>query len=98
MVIICKADVAVQKAVSKFMPGLAAIVQHLGLINKNKTQLKKIHVFKEIKKLSRESVSALSHAVSASCQQRKDAIKSELDSKCYSLSKPAHPESATQLF
>ena len=29
-------DAAVQKAVSKFMPGLNAIVQQLELINKNK--------------------------------------------------------------
>ena len=67
-----------QKAVSKFRPFLAAIVQQLELINKNKKELKKIPVFKEIKKLSTEAVSALLHAVSASCQQRKDAIKSEL--------------------
>ena len=91
-------DAAVQKAVSKFMPGLTAIVQQLELINKHKKELKKIPVFKEIKKLSTEAVSALSHAVSASCQQRKDAIKSELDSKFHSLCEPAHPVSATQLF
>ena len=60
--------------------------------------MKKIPVFKEIKKLSTEAVSALSHAVSASCQQRKDAIKSELDSKFHSLCELAHPVSATQLF
>ena len=46
-----------QKAVSKFMPGLTAIVQQLELINKNKKELKKIPVFKEIKKLSTEAVS-----------------------------------------
>ena len=91
-------DAAVQKAMSKFMPGLTAIVQQLELINKHKKELKKIPVFKEIKKLSTEAVSALSHAVSASCQQRKDAIKSELDSKFHSLCEPAHPVSATQLF
>ena len=34
-------DAAVQKAVSKFMPGLAAIVQQLDLINKNKKVVKK---------------------------------------------------------
>ena len=91
-------DAAVQKALSKFMPGLTAIVQQLELINKHKKELKKIPVFKEIKKLSTEAVSALSHAVSASCQQLKDAIKSELDSKFHSLCEPAHPVSATQLF
>ena len=91
-------DAAVQKAVSKFMSGLTAIVQQLELINKHKKELKKFPVFKEIKKLSTEAVSALSHAVSASCQQRKDAIKSELDSKFHSLCEPAHPVSATQLF
>ena len=67
------------------MPGLTAIVQQLELINKHKEELKKIPFFKEIKKLSTEAVSALSHAVSASCQQGKDAIKSELDSKFHSL-------------
>ena len=91
-------DAAVQKAVSKFMPGLTAIVQQLELINKHKKEPKKISVFKEIKKLSTETVSALSHAVSVSCQQRKDAIKSELDSKFHSLCEPAHLASATQLF
>ena len=58
-------DAAVQKAVSKFMPRLTAIVQQLELINKHKKELKKIPVFKEIKKLSTDStetVSALSHA------------------------------------
>ena len=80
------------------MPGLTAIVQQLELINKHKKVLKNIPVFKEIKKLSTEAVSALSHAVSASCQQRKDAIKLESDSKFHSLCEPAHPVSATQLF
>ena len=75
-----RADAAVQKDMSKVMPGLVTIVQQVELINKNKKERKKIPVFKEIKKLSTEAVSALSHAVSASCQQRKDAIKSELDS------------------
>ena len=55
-------------------------------------------MFKEIKKLSTEAISALSHAVFASCQQRKDAIKSKLDSKFHSLCEPAHSMSATQLF
>ena len=50
----------------------------------NKKELKTIPVFKEIKRLSTEA-SALSHAVSATCQQRKYAIKSELDSKFQSL-------------
>ena len=59
---------AMDAAVQKFMPGLTAIVQQLELINKHKKELKKIPVFKEIKKLSTEAVSALSHAVSASCQ------------------------------
>ena len=40
-------DAAVKKDVSKFMPGLTAIVQQLKLINKNKELLKKIPVFKE---------------------------------------------------
>ena len=62
------ADAAVQKAVSKFMPGLAAIVQQMELINKNKKELKKFPVFKEIKNVSTEAVSALAHAVSTSCQ------------------------------
>ena len=44
------------------MPGLTAIVKQLELINKHKKELKK-PVFKEIKKLSTEAVSALSHAV-----------------------------------
>ena len=57
-------DSAVQKAVSKFIPSLTAIVQQLELINKHKKELKKLPVFKEIKKLSTEAVSALSHAVS----------------------------------
>ena len=71
-------DAAAQKkAVSKFMPGLTAIVKQLELINKSKKELKRIPVFKEIKKLSTEAVSALSHTVSASCQQQKDAIKLE---------------------
>ena len=64
-----------KKAVSKFIPGLTAIVQQLELINTNKRELKKILVFTEIKKLSTEAVFALLHAVSASCQQRKAAIK-----------------------
>ena len=59
---------ATDAAVQKFMPGLTAIVQQLELINKHKKELKKIPVFKEIKNLSTEAVSALSHAVSASCQ------------------------------
>ena len=87
-----------QQAVSKFMRGLTAIVQQLELINKNKKKLTKITVFKEINKLSTEAVSALSHAVSASCQQRMDAIKSEVDSRFHSLCEQAHPVSATQLF
>ena len=91
-------DAAVQKAVSKFMLGLTAIVQQFELINKNKKRAEKNPVFREIKKLSTEAVSALSHAVSPSCQQRKDSIKSELDSKFHSLCEPAHPVSATQLF
>ena len=70
-------DAAVQKAVSKFMPDLTVIVQQLELIDKNKKELKKSPVLKEIKELSTEAVSALSHAVSASCQQRKDVIKLE---------------------
>ena len=41
-------DAAVQKAVSKFMPGLTDIVQQLELINKHKKELMKIPVFKEI--------------------------------------------------
>ena len=68
------------------------------LINKNEKDLKEIPVFKEVKKLSTEAVSALSHAVSASCQQRKDVIKSELEIKFHSLSELAHPVSATHLF
>ena len=63
-------DAAAQKAVSTIMPGLNVIVQQLELINKNKKSKKKISVFKEIKKLSTEAVSTLSHAVSVSCQQR----------------------------
>ena len=59
------ADAAVQKAVAKFVPGVAAVIQQLELINKNKKQLKKNPIFKEIKKLLMEAVSALSHAVSA---------------------------------
>ena len=55
-------------------------------------------MFKEIKKLSTVAVSALSHAVSASCQQQKDAIKAELDNKFHSLCEPPHQNSATQLF
>ena len=35
-------DAAVQKAVSKFMPGLTAIVQQLDLINKYIKELKKV--------------------------------------------------------
>ena len=66
--------------------------------HKNKKELKKIPVFKEIKKLSTEAVSALSHAVSASYQQRKDAIKSESDSKFHSLCELAQPVPATQVF
>ena len=58
-------DAAVQKAVSKYMPRLTSIVQQLELINKNKKELKKSPVFKEIKKLSTEAVSVLSQAVSA---------------------------------
>ena len=90
------ADAAVHKTVSKFMPGSTAIIQQLELINKNKKEPKKILVFKEIKKLSTEAVSALSHAVSASCQQGKYAVKSELDSTFHSLCEPAHPVPATQ--
>ena len=91
-------DAAVQKAVSKFMPGLTVIVQQLERINKNKKELIKIPVYKEIKKLSTEAVSALSHVVLASCQQRKDAIKWEMDNKSHRLCEPAHPVSATKLF
>ena len=91
-------DAAVQNALSKFMPDLTAIVQQFEFINKNKKELKKILVFKKFEKLSTEAVAALSHAVSASCQQRKDALKSELDSKFHSLCEPAHSVSATQLF
>ena len=53
------------KAVAKFVPGVTAVIQLLELIYKNKKELKKNPVFKEIKKLSTEAVSALSHAVSA---------------------------------
>ena len=91
-------DAAVQKAVSKFISSSAVIIQQLELINKHKKEQMKIPVFKEIKKLSTEAVSALSHAISASCQQWKDAIKVELDSKFHILCEPAHPISATQLF
>ena len=61
-------------------------------------KLKKIPTFKEIKKLSTEAVSAISHAVSALCQQRKDAIKVELDNKIINLFEPAHQVSTIQLF
>ena len=64
-------DATVQKAVSRYMPGLTAIVQQLEHINKNKKELNKIPVFKQIEKLSTDSVSVLSHAVSASCKQRR---------------------------
>ena len=55
-------------------------------------------MFKETKKLPTDAVSALSHAVSASCQQRKDTIKAKLNNKFYILCKPAHLVSVTQLF
>ena len=55
-------------------------------------------MFKEIKKLSTEAVSALSQAVLAPCQQRKYAIKAEWDNKFQSLFEPAHPVSASELF
>ena len=38
-------------------------------------------MFQEIKELPTEAVSALSHAVSASSQQKKDTIKAKLDNK-----------------
>ena len=63
-------DAAVQKAVSKFMPGLTALVQVLELINKHKKELKKIPVFKEIKSYPLRQFSPLSGR-SASCQQQK---------------------------
>ena len=56
------------------MPGLTAIVQQLEPFNEKKKEMKKIPVFKELKKVSTEAVSALLHTVLASCQQRNDVI------------------------
>ena len=55
-------------------------------------------VFKEIKKVSTEAVSALLQTFLASCQQRKDFIKAVIYSTFHSLCEPTHPVSATQLF
>ena len=92
------ADAAIQKAVAKFVPGVTAVIQQLELINKHKKEIKKNPIFKEIRKLSTEAVSALSHAVFTSCQQRKDLIKNDIDEKFHSLCEPSHQVSATNLF
>ena len=92
------ADAAIQKSVAKFVPGVTAVIQQLELLNKHKKEVQKNPIFKEIRKLSTEAVSALSHAIYASCQQRKDLIKNDIDEKFHSLCEPSHAVSATNLF
>ena len=89
------ADAAIQKSVAKFVPGVTAVIQQLELLNKHKKEVKKNPIFKEIRKLSTEAVSALSHAIYSSCQQGKDLIKNDIDEKFHSLCEPSH---ATNLF
>ena len=92
------ADAAKQKSVAKFVLGLTAVIQQLELINKHKQEVKKYPIFKEIRKLSTEAVSALVHTIYMSCQQRKDLIKNDIDEKFHSLCEPSHQVSATILF
>ena len=63
-----------------------------------KKEVKKNPIFKEIRKLSTEAVSALSHEIYTSCQQRKDLIKNDIDEKFHSLCEASHAVSATNLF
>lgn len=91
-------DAAVQKTVAKFLPGITPIIRQLDLLAQNKKEVKKNPILQEIKKLTSDAVQTLTHAVSASNQMRKDAIKSELDSKFHGLCEPSHPVSEKQLF
>lgn len=91
-------DAGVQKTVAKFIPGITAVIQQFNLITKNKKEVKKNPLLTEMRKLTTDAVSSLSHAMASSNQLRKDAIKTELDSKFHSLCEPSHPVSEQQLF
>ena len=91
-------DAVIQKIVAKFLPGMSAVIQQFALLHKHKKEIKKSPLLKEIRRLTTDAVLPLSHAVSASCQQRKDAIKPDLDTKFHVLCEPSQPMSATHLF
>ena len=91
-------DWAVQKTMNKFMCGLMPILKQIDLIRKNKTELKQNPIIKELKQLAADSVLMITHAVAASNQVRKDAIKTKLDSKFHSICESSHTVSEKQLF
>lgn len=91
-------DWAVQKTMTKFMCGLTPILKQMDLVLKHKAELKQNPIIKELKQLAADSVLMISHAVAASNQVRKDAIKTELDSKFHSICDSSHSVSEKQLF
>ena len=91
-------DAAVQKAVSKLCWCYQRLLSNLSLLIRIKKLKIKLLCSWRLNNYQLRAVSALSHAVSASCQQRKDVIRAELDNKFHSLCEPTHPGSATPLF
>ena len=91
-------DWAVQKTMTKFMCGLTPILKQMNLVLKHKAELKQNPIIKELKQLAADSVLMITHAVAASNQVRKDAIKTELDSKFHSICDSSHSVSEKQLF
>lgn len=91
-------DAAVQKTMSKFMVGLTPIIKQIDLFVKNKKETKQVPLLNDLKQLAKDSLHMLSHAVSASNQIRKDAIKQELDQKFHSICEASHTVSEKLLF
>ena len=87
-------DAGIQKIVAKFLPGISAVIQQFALLHKHKKEIKNSSLLKEIRRLATDAVLSLSHA----CQQRKNAIKLDLDTKVHVLCEPSQPVSATHLF
>ena len=91
-------DWAVQKTMTKFMCGLTPILKQMNLVLKLTAELKQNPIIKELKQLAADSVLMITHAVAASNQVRKDAIKTKLDSKFHSICDSSLSVSEKQLF
>lgn len=80
------------------MCGFMPILKQIDLIMKNKTELKQNPIIKELKQLAADPVLMIIHAVAASNQVTKDAIKTELDSKFHSICESTHAVPEKLLF